>query len=72
MTTKTNRTFTQEDYDRFIRTVGALNIPDDDITEGLDFVTDYMRNNPLTDDNRSQYILMMAVAAYHAGKNAAK
>jgi hypothetical protein len=72
MTTKTNRTFTQEDYDRFIRTVGALNIPDDDITEGLDFVTDYMRNNPLTDDNRSQYIVMMAVAAYHAGKNAAK
>lgn len=72
MTTKTNRTFTQEDYDRFIRTVGALNIPDDDITEGLDFVTDYMRNNPLTDGNRSQYIVMMAVAAYHAGKNAAK
>ena len=72
MTTKTNRTFTQEDYDRFIRTVGALNIPDDDITEGLDFVTDYMRNNPLTDDNRSQYIVMMAVAAYHAGKNSAK
>ena len=56
----------------FYPTMESLNITDADISEGAGFVCDFMRDNPLTDENRSIYMMMLAVAAYNAGKKKAE
>lgn len=54
---------------QFNEVMEKLNIPAENVSEGLDFVTNFMKDNPLTDENRYGYWLMMAVSAYHAGKS---
>lgn len=47
-----------------------LQIPAEDFTAGLDFAAQFMQDNHLTDENRTNYFLLMAIASYHAGKEA--
>ena len=47
-----------------------LQIPAEDFTAGLDFAAQFMQDNPLTDENRTNYFFLMAIASYHAGKEA--
>lgn len=54
---------------QFTDAMEQMNIPAEDIREGLDFVIGFMCDNPLTDDNRISYWSIMSVAAYHAGKS---
>lgn len=62
-----------EMYDKvFTAKMEQLNIPDEDIYESAVFVADFMRDNPKTTESNSVYALILATAAYHAGKNKAE
>lgn len=45
-----------------------LQIPAEDFKAGLDFAAQFLQDNPLTDENRTNYFLLMAIASYHAGR----
>ena len=68
MKTNTNRNFTEEERARLDQIKEEMNIPAEDIAEGLNCAAQFVHDTPLTDENRDTYFIMMAVAAYHAGK----
>lgn len=70
MTTKTNHTFTEEDRTRFYQVTEEMNIPDEDVAEGLEFFTDLLSRHRFT-GSFAACMCAVAVTAYHAGKNAA-
>lgn len=72
MTTKTNRCFTEEERARLDQIKEEMNIPAEDIAEGLNCAAQFVHDTPPTDENRENYFIMMAIAAYHAGKHAAE
>ena len=67
-----SKVFTEERYDRFYQIMDSMNIPDEDVRGGLDFLTTYHANNPKPSDNFAECVCIVAVAAYHAGKHAAE
>lgn len=67
------RTKRMEMYDKvYTAQMAQLNIPDKDIYECAEFVTDFMSENPVTAENRNIYGVILATAAYHAGKSKAE
>lgn len=72
MTEKTKSTFTEAQATEFDQIMDNLNIPAEDISEGLDFITDFMKNRPLPSRHFATCLCSVAVAAYHAGKKAAE
>jgi len=49
-----------------------LQIPKADFTEAVSYLSQFIQDNPLDDDNKVNYWLLMGIAAYSAGKEAAK
>ena len=43
-----------------------------DFKEAADWIDSYIKAHPITDQNANVYLLTMATAAYHAGKQAAE
>ena len=41
---------------------------EDDFKEAADWIDDYFKAHPITDQNANIYMLTMTAAAYHAGK----
>ena len=44
----------------------------DDFKEAADWIGDYVKAHPITDQNENIYMLTMTAAAYHAGKERGK
>ena len=65
----TNNTRFNTSERQFYEVMEKMNIPAEEVTEGLEYVTHFMEENPLNDNNRFGYWVTMAVSAYHAGKS---
>ena len=69
-TSNTNCCPTEDEHIDFYQIMDDLNIPVGDIAEGAEYVAQFIRDNPFSDENRANYFVMMAISAYHAGKHA--
>lgn len=47
-----------------------LQISEADFTEAISFLSSFFTDNPLDDENKVNYWLLMGIAAYSAGKAA--